>query len=145
MEATLSTARAGSDTLDGYDGDDITHGGSGMDEIDGGKDDDTIYGEGDDDTLDGGSDEHFSLAGGSGDDTLKNSDYGTVDTFDGGTDVDTIEFVSGYRIKVDLDERLSDDGGRDTKYRETVLLRSRTRPPAAIRRRSSKETTRPTC
>ncbi|MCE7029540.1 S8 family serine peptidase, partial [Jiella sp. CBK1P-4] len=84
----------------GYDGEDTLYGGSGNTRLSGGVGNDKLFGLGGNDTLLGDGDNDFldggtgtdQVQGGTGNDTLIGNADGVADTYDGGADIDTIDY-----------------------------------------------------
>jgi Ca2+-binding RTX toxin-like protein len=120
----LIIGQDGADTLNGDDGNDILHGGAGVDTLNGGNGDDT---------LDGGTGNDI-INGGAGND-LVYYDPVSLDTVDGGTNIDTLDttrFVSNLVFNLATGntgfggesfinfENVTTGGGNDTIYGSSV-------------------------
>lgn len=112
IDDDILIAGGGNDVVHGGKGKDIIYGGLGNDMLFGDAGDDEIYGEAGDDTLRGG-DGNDSLSGGEGDDILA-GDLGN-DRLDGGTGIDHISGGSGDDIVFGAVDGANDfyDGGTD--------------------------------
>ncbi|MBO6603498.1 MAG: Hint domain-containing protein [Roseicyclus sp.] len=114
----VDNGAAGSDTLDGGDGDDLIlgnggddllRGGAGDDTVEGGDGDDELRGNTGDDVIDGGAGNDSmggaegddTIMGGAGEDTLTGGSGN--DSLDGGADADTINGGSGNDTVTDTD------------------------------------------
>ncbi len=93
---------AGDDQIDGEAGNDTLHGGEGNDTVSGGEGNDILLGDVGNDILDGGTGiDHIS--GGTGDDIIMGTVDGASDTYDGGDDLDVLDFsYSGLDLTFDL-------------------------------------------
>ena len=93
------TGDSGVNVLDGQGGSDLIHGGAGIDTIYGRNDNDKLFGDAGDDTLYGGASAD-TLTGGTGADKLYGeedsdvlmADSGGSDSFDGGSEIDTLDY-----------------------------------------------------
>ncbi len=101
----------GIDLVKGDDGNDVVNGGDGDDRMEGGAGDDTILSDAGDDQIDGGTGDDV-LSGGAGHDVVRDAagnDLITAsldaapDTYDGGSDVDTLDMSDAMQsVAVDL-------------------------------------------
>lgn len=95
------------DILDGGDGNDTIYTGSGDDTVNAGLDDDIIYAEGGTDIINGDA----------GNDTIYDMGSAHSDTYDGGDDVDTLDYrYNASSLTVDMTNRTIDDGTVTDNY-----------------------------
>ncbi|WP_271897420.1 cadherin-like domain-containing protein [Candidatus Phyllobacterium onerii] len=123
----------GNDSIAGDLGRDTIHGDAGNDRLDGGGGSDVIFGQAGADVLDGGLGDDFlsggsgkdDVDGGAGKDTIAADTDQADDVYDGGADVDTLDYTAVlYGSTIDLDQgtATSDEIGHDAISNFEILL-----------------------